>query len=71
MKSDHMSDVPAGGRPDFHPLDDPSGAVPDARTQSHDAAPRSTTQAERGVMHPGRDDVEWRYWRGGWGRLAE
>jgi len=35
------------------------------------AAHQQTTQEERGVMHPDRDDVEWRYWRGGWGRLTE
>jgi hypothetical protein len=47
---------------------------PDARpspaSAAGDAPPGQTSQAERGVMHPERDDVEWHYWRGGWGRLT-
>ena len=51
------------------------GHNPDTRSspaaESDEALPRQATQAERGVMHPDRDDMEWRYWRGGWGRLTE
>jgi hypothetical protein len=49
-----------------HPNSEPGPA-----SGTDEAAPRQTTQAERGVMHPDRDEMEWRYWRGGWGRLTE
>jgi hypothetical protein len=32
--------------------------------------PRHTSQAERAAMHPDHHDLEWHYWRGGWGRLT-
>ncbi|GAB4544856.1 MAG: hypothetical protein Kow0063_38710 [Anaerolineae bacterium] len=47
------------------------GAQPGPGYETLDIQLRHTAQAERGVMHPERDDIEWRYWRGGWGRLTE
>jgi hypothetical protein len=44
---------------------------PNLAPEIGDTSACQATQAERGVMHPDRDDVEWRYWRGGWGRLIE
>ncbi len=70
MKSDNTLETPKG-RLTFRIF----GHHPDMRSipasEPDDTSPHQTTQAERGVMHPDRDDVEWRYWRGGWGRLTE
>jgi hypothetical protein len=68
MKSDstlkiHRKGQPAAG---LHP-----DSGPNLASESDEASPHQATQAARGVMHPDRDDVEWRYWRGGWGRLIE
>ena len=70
MKSDNTLET-RKGQPAFRVREDnpPMGANP--ASESGDTSPRQTTQAERGVMHPDREDVEWRYWRGGWGRLTE
>jgi len=54
-----------GARPG-HPAASPSPA-----SAAGDAPAGQTSQAERGVMHPERDDVEWRYWCDGRGRLTE
>lgn len=45
----------------------------DARPEPHQkfahatAAGMPSTQAERSVMHPERQDPEWRYYHGAWG----
>jgi hypothetical protein len=44
---------------------------PNPASEPDEASPRQASQAARAVMHPDRDDMEWRYWRGGWGRLKE
>jgi hypothetical protein len=68
MKSDSIPKLRRKEQPpaELHP-----DSVPNLAPESADASARQATQAERGVMHPDRDDVEWRYWRGGWGRLIE
>jgi len=68
MKSDNPVKKHRKGQPavELNP-----GTGPNPASESDDASPRQATQAERGVMHPDRDDMEWRYWRGGWGRLTE
>ncbi len=55
----------------FRVQEDHDGARPSVAPESGAAPSHQTAQAERGVMHPDREDVEWRYWRGGWGRLTE
>ena len=68
MKSDNTPSLRRKGQPaaGLHPDSGPNLAA-----EAGDTLDRQATQAERGVMHPDRDDVEWRYWRGGWGRLIE
>jgi hypothetical protein len=65
MESDNTLETRLKRGPIFRVQEDHDGARPGA------APSRQTTQAERSVMHPDREDVEWRYWRGGWGRLTE
>lgn len=65
MESDNTLETRLKRGPIFRVREDPDGAEPGA------ASSRQTAQEERGVMHPDREDVEWRYWRGGWGRLTE
>jgi len=71
MKSDNTLET-RQGRHTFRVFGHHPDTRPSPAPESDDnASPHQTTQAERGVMHPDRDDVEWRYWRGGWGRLTE
>jgi hypothetical protein len=68
MKSESTLEIRRKGQPAG---EDQPGTGPSPASESDDTPPRQDTQAERGVMHPDRDDMEWRYWRGGWGRLTE
>ena len=68
MKFDNTLRIRGKGQP---AVEDHPGMRPNPASESDDTSPGRTTQAERGVMHPDRDDMEWRYWRGGWGRLTE
>ena len=68
MKSDDPLGIRRKGQPAVGPN---PGTGPNLASESDEASPHQATQAERGVMHPDRDDMEWRYWRGGWGRLIE
>jgi hypothetical protein len=68
MKSDHTHELRGKGHP---AVEDQPGTGPNPASESDDTPTRQANQAERGVMHPDRDDMEWRYWRGGWGRLTE
>ena len=70
MKSDNTLET-RKGQPAFRVWEGRPTTGANPASESGDAPPRQTTQAERGVMHPDREDVEWRYWRGGWGRLTE
>jgi hypothetical protein len=71
MKSDNKLETRYRVRPAFQVWEEQSGTGPSPDSESEDTSPRPVTQAERAVMHPDRDDVEWGYWRGGWGRLTE
>jgi hypothetical protein len=71
MEAENNFDAGYKGRPDPRSMADYSNSELDPVSRTDDDSPRQTDQAERGVMHPDRDEVEWRYWRGGWGRLTE
>jgi hypothetical protein len=68
MKFDNLLKIRCKGQP---AVELSPGAGPNLASESDEASSHQATQAERGVMHPDRDDMEWRYWRGGWGRLIE
>jgi hypothetical protein len=70
MKSDNTLET-RKGQPAFRVREERPTMGTNPASESDDAPPRQTTQAERDVMHPDHDDMEWRYWRGGWGRLTE
>jgi len=71
MKSDNTLET-RQRRHTFRTLGHHPDTRPSPVPESDDnTSPHQTIQEERGVMHPDRDDVEWRYWRGGWGRLTE
>ena len=70
MKSDNALET-RKGQPASRVREDHPTKGTNPASESDDTSPRQTAQAERGVMHPDRDDMEWRYWRGGWGRLTE
>jgi len=70
MKSDNTLET-RKGQLAFRVWEDRPITGTNPASESDDTLPRQTTQAERGVMYPDRDDVEWRDWRGGWGRLTE
>jgi hypothetical protein len=71
MEAENTFEVGYKGQPDPRSVADHPNSEPGAVSGTDDASPRQTTQAERGMMHPDRDEMEWRYWRGGWGRLTE
>jgi hypothetical protein len=68
MKSDNPLRMRRKGQPavELNP-----GTGPNLASEPGEASPSQATQAARAVMHPDRDDMEWRYWRAGWGRLTE
>jgi hypothetical protein len=68
MKSNNPLGVRRKGQPAAEP--DP-GTGPNLASESGETLPHQAAQAARAIMHPDRDDVEWRYWRSGWGRLTE
>jgi hypothetical protein len=68
MKSDNPLNIRRKGQP---AVEHNPGTGPNLASGSDEASTHQATQAARGVMHPDGDDMEWRYWRGGWGRLTE
>ena len=68
MKSDNPLGMRLRGKPAVEPS---PGTGPNLPSESGQVSPNQATQAARAVMHPERDEIEWLYWRGGWGRLTE
>ena len=55
-------------KPDTLPneMSDPDSDAGEAWPRGRTGDSRQTTQAERAVMHPDRDDPEWRYYHQIW-----
>jgi len=74
MKSRDPLQAACNGHPAFYAGTQQSGTERNAESRPQDAPglpnpaspPRPMTQAERSVVHPDRDDLEWGYCRGGW-----
>jgi hypothetical protein len=64
MKTQSTLEVLYKGLPISRVWDDDPDTSPVSKPD--DASPPDAAQAERGVMHPDRHDLEWRYCRGGW-----
>jgi len=70
MKSENKIEMRHKGQA-WGAWEDHPTARPSVTCASGNTPPGQSSQAERGVMHPDRDDMEWRYWQGGLGRLTE